>query len=157
MNLTGKKLTYTVENTKDFVNNTTNLKFNVPVVASVDIPSLITNIPLEETTTLIKGELFNSNECSHHLNEKKQITKALQLATVDSVFTFNDNLYTQTDGVVMGSPLSLTYANALLSAQRMVKSMPWWIQTVYTVDSYIKKAALRLKILFLIWILNTLL
>lgn len=124
MNLTGKKLTYTVENTKDFVNNTTNLKFNVPVVASVDIPSLITNIPLEETTTLIKGELFNSNECSHHLNEKKQITKALQLATVDSVFTFNDNLYTQTDGVVMGSPLSLTYANALLSAQRMVKSMP---------------------------------
>lgn len=123
MNLTGKKLTYTVENTKDFVNSTTNLKFNEPVVAGVDIPSLVTNIPLEETTTLIKGELFNSNECPHHLNEK-QITKALQFATVDSVFTFIDNLYTQTDGVVMGFPLSLTYANALLSAQRMVKSMP---------------------------------
>ncbi|XP_037774311.1 uncharacterized protein LOC119570765, partial [Penaeus monodon] len=32
----------------------------------------------------------------------------------DSVFTFNDNLYTQIDGVAMGSPLGPTYANAFL-------------------------------------------
>lgn len=57
------------------------------------------------------------------MKKKKQIRKALQLATVDSVFTFTDNLYTQTDGVVMGSPVSLTYANALLSTKIMVKSM----------------------------------
>jgi len=82
-------------------------------MASVDIQSLFTNVPLEETTNIIVHGLLNSNEIPHHLNEK-QITKALQLATVDSVFTFNDNLYTQTDGVAMGSPLGPTYANAFL-------------------------------------------
>ncbi|XP_037779128.1 uncharacterized protein LOC119575548 [Penaeus monodon] len=105
---------YTVENTKDFVNDITALKNNEPVVmASVDIQSLFTNVPLEETTNLIVHELLNSKEYPHHLNEK-QIKKALQLATVDSVFTFSDNLYTQIDGVAMGSPLGPTYANAFL-------------------------------------------
>jgi len=82
-------------------------------MASEDIQSLFTNVPLEETTNIIVHGLLNSNEIPHHLNEK-QITKALQLATIDSVFTFNDNLYTQTDGVAMGSPLGPTYANAFL-------------------------------------------
>jgi len=73
---------FTVENTKDFVYDITALKFNEPVVmASVDIQSLFTNVPLEEITNIIVHGLVNSNEIPHHLNEK-QITKALQLATL---------------------------------------------------------------------------
>jgi len=73
---------FTVENTKDFVYDITALKFNEPVVmASVDIQSLFTNVRLEEITNIIVHGLVNSNEIPHHLNEK-QITKALQLATL---------------------------------------------------------------------------
>lgn len=78
---------YIVENTKDFVNDITTLKIDESVVmANVNIPSLFTNAPLEETTTPIERELLYSNE-DPHLNEK-QTTKAL-VATVDSVFTFS--------------------------------------------------------------------
>ncbi|XP_042870212.1 uncharacterized protein LOC122252037 [Penaeus japonicus] len=97
---------YTVENTTDFVNEITTVKINGPVVmASVDVQSLFTNVPLEETTNLIVRKLVKSKDFQQ-LNEK-QLTKALQLATADSVFTFNDDLYSQTDGVAMGSPLGL--------------------------------------------------
>jgi len=65
------------------------------------------------------------------LNEK-QITKALQLATIDSVFTFNDNLYTQTDGVAMGSPLGPTYANAFLCYHEKV-----WLNRRYVDDTFL--------------------
>ncbi|XP_042860919.1 uncharacterized protein LOC122246419 [Penaeus japonicus] len=94
---------YTVENTMDFVKEITTVKINGPVVmASVDVQSLFTNIPHEEDTTLIVRKLTKSKDFQQ-LNEK-QLTKALHLATADSVF--NDDLYSETDGVAMGSPLA---------------------------------------------------
>ncbi|XP_042891252.1 FYVE, RhoGEF and PH domain-containing protein 1-like [Penaeus japonicus] len=80
-------------------------------MASVDVQSLLTNVPLEETTNLTVRKLVKSKDVQQ-LNEK--LTKALQLATADSIFTFNDDLYSQTDGKTMGSPLGPTYANAFL-------------------------------------------
>ncbi|XP_042893334.1 uncharacterized protein LOC122267343 [Penaeus japonicus] len=49
---------YTVENTTDFVKEITTVKIKGPVVmASVDVQSLFTNVPLEETTNLIVRKL----------------------------------------------------------------------------------------------------
>ncbi|XP_047480237.1 uncharacterized protein LOC125032893 [Penaeus chinensis] len=106
-------------NTKYFVTDITILKINEPVVmASVRIQSLFTNVPLEETTNLIVRELLSLSEYPNDLNEK-QMPKALQLATVDK-------LYTQTDGVAMGSPFGPTYASTFLCSQEKewLKPMP---------------------------------
>lgn len=73
----------------NFVHDKTTLKFHEPVITSVDIQLLFTNVPLDVTTTLIVlSGLLNSNDYAR-LNEK-QITKALPWATVDPVFGLND-------------------------------------------------------------------
>jgi len=45
---------------------------------------------------------------------KKQLSKLLDLATSNTIFLFNNQLYQQIDGMAMGSPLGLAYANAFL-------------------------------------------
>ena len=45
---------------------------------------------------------------------RKQFTDLLELSVKDSPFTFNDRIYTQIDGVSMGSCLGPTLANAFL-------------------------------------------
>ena len=78
-------------------------------MASLDVESLFTNIPLEETINICVAELFKSNGSIHGLN-KKQITKMLSLTTTESNMTF----YTQVDGVAKGSPSRPSLANAFL-------------------------------------------
>ena len=82
-------------------------------MASFDVKFLFTNIPLQETTKLI---LDNSNEStisSAGLN-KQAFASLLEIATCSSLFTFKDKLFTQIDGIAMGSPLGPSYANAFL-------------------------------------------
>ena len=104
---------YTTTNSIEFVEEITSLRFEKPVVmASVDIQSLFTNVPLKETSTLLVNKLHESG--TDYNFSKNELRKALDLATVDSVFTFNGQLLTQTDGVGMGSPLGPSYAIAFL-------------------------------------------
>ena len=49
-------------------------------MASLDVDSLFTNVPLEETINICVNELFKSNSSIHGLN-KKQITEMLSLTT----------------------------------------------------------------------------
>ena len=49
-------------------------------VASLDVDSLFTNVPLEETIHILVNELFKSNSSIHGLN-KKQIIEMLSLTT----------------------------------------------------------------------------
>jgi len=105
---------YTIENSTTFVSEITSLTFQQPItMASFDVESLFTNVPLHETTDLIVN-----NVNSTHLNEfglsKDNFKKLLEIAAHYSVFTFDDCLYSQTDGVAMGSPLGPSYANAFL-------------------------------------------
>ncbi len=105
---------YTVNNSAEFVNEISTLKFDAPVtMASFDVESLFTNIPLKETTKLI---LDNSNDCmiSSYGLDKPSFASLLEIATCSSMFTFKDKLFTQIDGVAMGSPLGPSYANAFL-------------------------------------------
>ena len=51
---------YTVENSQDFTNQLLNLNLSQPVtMASIDVESLFTNVPLDETTKIIVDN-FNS-------------------------------------------------------------------------------------------------
>ena len=49
-------------------------------MASLDVDSLLTNVPLEETINICAYELFKSNSSVHGFN-KKQITEMLSLTT----------------------------------------------------------------------------
>ena len=105
---------YTIENATEFVQQLCSLQLPRSVVmASFDIESLFTNVPLKETTDIVTNGLVDSNLNTFGL-DKKQLNKLLTLATSESVFTFNDNLYAQVDGVSMGSCLGPAYANAFL-------------------------------------------
>nr|XP_027207334.1 uncharacterized protein LOC113800746 [Penaeus vannamei] len=80
---------------------------------SFDIESLFTNVPLRETTEIIvnKTTTLTLNEFGL---DKTTYGKLLDIAAHHSVFTFNESLYTQVDGVAMGSPLGPCYANTFL-------------------------------------------
>ena len=70
----------------------------------LDVDSLFTNVPLEETTNICVNELFKSNSCICGIN-KKQITEILSLTTRESIILFDMAFCTQVDGVAMESPL----------------------------------------------------
>ena len=77
-------------------------------IGSLDVDSLFTNIPLDETIDICVNQLFEGFKES----ELKQL---LCLPTKESYFKFNSLLYKQIDGVAMGSPLGPSLANAFLS------------------------------------------
>ena len=89
-------------------------------MASLDVDSLFTNVPLEETIRICVNELFKSNSSIHGLN-KKQITKMLSWMNKESIILFDMVFYTQVDGVAIGSPLSPSLANAFLCHHEMVR------------------------------------
>ena len=82
-------------------------------MASFDVESLFTNVPLLETIDIITNKIDNEQLEQAGLS-KKNFSDMLKIATSDSVFMFNDQLYSQIDGVAMGSPLSCCYANVFL-------------------------------------------
>ena len=82
-------------------------------MASLDVESLFTNIPLKETINNCVNDLHNKNLYNGKLN-KKELFQLLETATSESSFIFDFLLYKQIDGVAMGSPLGPTLANAFL-------------------------------------------
>ena len=82
-------------------------------MASLDIKSLFTNIPLNETISNCVSDLHNKNLYNGKLSKRK-LSKLLVTANSESSFIFDYLLYKQIDGVAMGSPLGLTLANASL-------------------------------------------
>ena len=82
-------------------------------MGSLDVDSLFTNIPLEETIEICTNELFKESETVEGLS-KTEFKELLSLATKDSHFIFDGTLYKQIDGVAMGFPLPTTLANVFL-------------------------------------------
>ena len=82
-------------------------------MASFDIQSLFTNIPLDETIDICLQLLFyKKRKVKGMLKEfvKELLTHAVKSPT----FKFNDVYCKQVNGVAMGSPLGLTLANLFL-------------------------------------------
>ena len=104
---------YTIKDSFEFASEVSNLNLDNFVLASLDIESLFTNIPLDETIDIIGESLFKDSEKFNNFN-KSQFTKFLNFAVKDSPFYFNEKLYIQKDGMAMGSPLGPTFANCFL-------------------------------------------
>ena len=104
---------FTIENSSKFVKEITSETFPSGfTMASFDITSLFTNVPLKETTKMI---IDRYNPSTFYNIESSTIEKLLNFATSESVFIFNNSMYRQIDGVAMGSPLGPTYANTFMS------------------------------------------
>ena len=103
---------YTLKDSNSFIEfiNSVSLPSQF-VMASFDIESLFTNIPLEETKQIF---LSKYNPTLFYDISTDIFSKLLDCATKESIFIFNDKLYNQSDGVAMGSPLGPTYANGFM-------------------------------------------
>ena len=79
-------------------------------MASFDIKSLSTNIPLTEMLTLCIQNLYRNQT---HVNNliKSSFYKLLKITMFESFYIFDGKFYEQCDGVAVGSPLGPTLAN----------------------------------------------
>lgn len=105
-----------VSDTFSFINELlcSNFPTDNLVMASFDIKSLFTNIPLDETIDIIVNRLFN-NSTHFQSFTRDQFTKLLRFSVKNCHFIFNGSLYEQIDGVAMGSPVGPLFANIFLS------------------------------------------
>lgn len=103
---------YTVTDTFHFVSMLENKDHRL-FMASLDVDSLFTNIPLDETIDIVTNKVYAGVESVNGLM-KSDFRKLLSLSTQGAVFYFNGSYYRQTDGVAMGSPLGPALANAFL-------------------------------------------
>ena len=78
--------------------------------AGCDLESLFTNIPLKETISDILEQIYVHNKlpviCS-----KLIFHRLLEKITTKNVFQLNSELFKQTDGCAMDSPLSVTLSD----------------------------------------------
>ena len=82
-------------------------------MGSLDFDSLFTYTPLDKTIDICTNSIYSEQDVIEGIN-KEEFQNLLSLATKESYFIFNKVLYKQKDGVVMGSPLGPTSANAFL-------------------------------------------
>ena len=137
---------YTVHSSFSFVKEITCFKSdNKTVMASFDVSNLFTNIPLDETITILSDTLFRETDTIRFENcsfTKIQFKKLLELAVKEGHFIFNDQLYGQIDGVAMGSHLGPTIANIFMCAleQNFLANCPSEFQPIlyrrYVDDTY---------------------
>ena len=78
-------------------------------MVSYDVCSLFTNILLNETIYLAVDIVFDNNQSM--IITEPQLKKLFVFATSQTHFLFNNEIYNQTDGVAMGSPLGPALAN----------------------------------------------
>ena len=82
-------------------------------MTSLDVDSLFTNIPLDETIYICIDSLYKDDDNSPKI-PKDYFRNLLTFATKESFFMCNSKFYKQIDAVAMGSPLLLALANIFM-------------------------------------------
>ena len=86
-------------------------------MASLDVDSLFTNIPLDETIDISIDSLYKDDENSPKIPQDV-FRNLLTVAPKESFFMFNNKFYKQIDVVTMGSPLGPALANIFMCSFR---------------------------------------
>jgi hypothetical protein len=82
------------------------------ILASLDVESLFTNVPIEATIAIILQNTYNNDIIAPPRIPQKLLESLLRICTTEAPFRHIDgSLYYQTEGVAMGSPLGPTFAN----------------------------------------------
>ena len=115
--------TFTVKDSFDFASEISSFKNQNYTMASFDVKSLFTNIPLDETCNIIINQLFPHSNSKYKSFEKSNFKKLLDICVKNNFFIFNQNLYFQKDGTPMGGCVSSTLADIFLSFHEKI-----WLQ-----------------------------
>ena len=86
------------------------------LLASLDVQSLFTNVPVEDTIEIILDYVYHHPDLPPLQIPREILKRMLSLCTKESPFRCPEgNLYLQCDGVAMGSPLGVLFAQAYMS------------------------------------------
>ena len=115
---------YTIKDSFEFSSNISSQDHSL-FMASLDVDSLFTNIPLDETITITVNKIYGRKRKIDGI-KKSDFREMLNFATKGSIFYFNGNYFRQVDGVAMGSPLGPALANMFLSHHEVswIKNCP---------------------------------
>ena len=129
---------YALKDTFDFINKLSNIKFEPEYfIISIDVESLFTNVPLDETIQIIRKAFFKKKDIKVEKTLRNYGTKNIRLGKSEyegsisglawehfefflrnclqeSIFMFNNKYYKQIDGVSMGSRLDPIIANIFM-------------------------------------------
>ena len=130
---------YTVKSTSDIIT----------YIKGQDVPkNLFTNVPLDFTIDVILKRIYDENEVNTNI-PKQQMRDLLLLCTKNVHFSYNEDIYTQTDGVAMGSPLGPVLAGIfMVELERTIlptlrDHMSPWKRYVDDTISYIKEESIE--------------
>ena len=84
------------------------------VFVSFDVVSLFTNVALDRTIKIILKRIYEDKLITTTL-KKRTMKKLITDVCKKTAFSFNDNVYKQTDGVSMGSSLGPVIANIFMT------------------------------------------
>ena len=86
------------------------------IMVSLDVKSLLTNIPVNFVIDLILNKIYDSNlSKTFHGLTKRQLRTLFVWTTKRTTFNFNGSSYDQIDGVAMGSPIAPAFANIFMN------------------------------------------
>ena len=109
---------FTIKNSFEFAKEVTEQGSGL-LMASLDVESLFTNIPLEEAVNISCDSLF-AKEAKINNFSRNGFEKLLRMALQNNFFNFDSKICKQTDGVAMGSPLGPSLANVFLCFHEQV-------------------------------------
>ena len=111
------------------------------IIASMDVESLFTNVPVDETINLILDRVYRDNSTPNLDIPEDALRALLELCTKKAPFISNKGLlYTQIDGVAMGSPLGVLFANfymGIIEERVFSQNPPPQTYCRYVDDTYI--------------------
>ena len=101
---------FSIKSSNDFIDILHSNNSN-GIIASLDVESLFTNVPVDSTIDIIINHTYNHPTLSPPKIPQNIMRQFLNICTKESPFRCpSGNLYLQVDGVAMGSPLSPTFA-----------------------------------------------
>ena len=112
---------YSVKDSKVFRDRIVELTMEEgDVCASFDVKSLFTSIPVDETINVICNYLYHNGDPLPKLYEtelSEENCRELLSTLVKNVrFVFNKQVFEQTDGLAMGSPLSVAFSQIFMAS-----------------------------------------
>ena len=102
---------YTLKDSFTFVEQIKGMNSDNTFMASYDVKSLFTNVPLDEVINICADTLYKLDKSSI---SKKNFIKLLKFSTSGVHFIFNSQVYSQHNGIAMGSPLGPTLSNIFM-------------------------------------------
>ena len=107
---------YMLKSTDELLLHTKDLKLAPgEELVSLDVESLFTNVPVDETINIIIQRAYNHPNLPPPPLQKDELHSLLSICTQQTPFQFDNRTFLQRDGVSMGSPLGPTFADFYMS------------------------------------------